>query len=90
MIDKPTSSNIFLIFIFIRGGDVCGSMLNVVGHMDVVRSPKRTLAEPSGGILKSRPKAAFVIFVLVEMRRIELLSEDNVTWISPSAVCVFI
>ena len=27
---------------------------------------------------------------LVEMRRIELLSEDNVTWISPSAVCAFI
>ena len=27
---------------------------------------------------------------LVEMRRIELLSEDNVTWASPSAVCAFI
>jgi len=29
-------------------------------------------------------------FKLVEMRRIELLSEDNTTWISPSAVCVFV
>ena len=27
---------------------------------------------------------------LVEMRRIELLSEDNTTWISPSAVCVLL
>ena len=36
---------------------------------------------------KSRPIGRLLSCRLVEMRRIELLSEDNVTWISPSAVC---
>ena len=38
---------------------------------------------------KAAPWAARIV-ELVEMRRIELLSEDNVTWISPSAVCVLL
>ena len=36
---------------------------------------------------KKPPSWAALSIELVEMRRIELLSEDNVTWISPSAVC---
>jgi len=39
---------------------------------------------------KKPPTWAAHISNLVEMRRIELLSEDNTTWISPSAVCVFV
>ena len=39
---------------------------------------------------KKPPSWAVLQIKLVEMRRIELLSEDNTTWISPSAVCVLI